>query len=97
MLIGPANPFDDVLDAIKESCHKCGLIAERVNEAQANERITDRILKSIQKAKYVIVDLTESRPNVFYEVGYAQVIGKLPNYIAKQGTHLARISHQTIE
>ena len=88
MPIGPSNPFDDVLDAIKETCERCGLTAERVDEAQANERITDRILESIQKAEYVIVDLTESRPNVFYEAGYAQGIGKLPVYIARQGTQL---------
>ncbi|KAF3984759.1 MAG: hypothetical protein HFP81_00535 [Methylococcales symbiont of Hymedesmia sp. n. MRB-2018] len=88
MPIGPANPFDDVLDAIKETCKNCGLSAERVDEAQVNERITDRILESIQKAEYVIVDLTESRPNVFYEAGYAQGIGKVPVYIAKAGTVL---------
>ncbi len=88
MPIGPANPFDDVLDAIKETCKNCGLSAERVDEAQVNERITDRILESIQKAEYVIVDLTESRPNVFYEAGYAQGIGKVPIYIAKAGTVL---------
>ena len=88
MPIGPANPFDDVLDSIKESCQRCGLTAERVDEAESNERITDRILESIQKAEYVVVDLTESRPNVFYEAGYAQGIGKLPIYIAKSGTTL---------
>ncbi len=88
MPIGPVNPYDDVLDAIKETCDRCGLTAERVDEAQVNERITDRILESIQKAEYVIVDLTESRPNVFYEAGYAQGIGKLPIYIAKNGTEL---------
>lgn len=88
MPIGMPNHSDDVLDAIKETCNKCGLTAERVDEVQANERITDRILESIQKAEYVIVDLTESRPNVFYEAGYAQGIGKLPVYIASQGTIL---------
>ena len=88
MPIGPANPYDDVLDAIKETCKNCGLTAERVDEAQVNERITDRILESIQKAEYVIVDLTEARPNVFYEAGYAQGIGKLPVYIARTGTEL---------
>lgn len=88
MPIGPANPYDDVLDAIKETCKSCGLTAERVDEAQVNERITDRILESIQKAEYVIVDLTESRPNVFYEAGYAQGIGKLPIYIARARTEL---------
>lgn len=88
MPIGPANPFDDVLDAIKEACIKLGLNAERIDEAQSNEKISDRILESIQKSEYVVVDLTESRPNVFYEAGYAQGIGKLPIYIARTGTKL---------
>lgn len=88
MPIGTSSPFDDVLDSIKEACDRCGLTAERVDEAQVNERITDRILESIQKAEYVVVDLTESRPNVFYEAGYAQGIGKVPVYVARKGTKL---------
>lgn len=88
----PISPNDqqleDVLDGIKEAAKKCGLNAERVDEAQSNERITDRILESIRKAEYVIVDLTSSRPNVFYEAGYAQGINKTPIYIARKGTKL---------
>ncbi len=86
----PMSPKDqqleDVLDGIKEAARKCGLNAERVDEAQSNERITDRILESIRKAEFVIVDLTNSRPNVFYEAGYAHGIGKIPIYIAREGT-----------
>jgi hypothetical protein len=78
----------DVLDAIKEAAGRCGLNAERVDEPQSNERITDRILESIRKAEYVIVDLTGSKPNVFYEAGYAHGIGKIPIYIARHGTKL---------
>lgn len=78
----------DVLDSIKEAAARCGIHAERVDEPQSNERITDRILESIRKAEYVIVDLTSSRPNVFYEAGYAQGLGKTPIYVANQGTHL---------
>ncbi|MEH6395152.1 hypothetical protein [Pseudoalteromonas sp.] len=89
MAINPENPeLEDVLDAIKEGAGRCGIQAERVDEAQSNERITDRILESIEKAEFVIVDLTNSRPNVFYEAGYAQGIGKTPIYIAKDGTKL---------
>jgi nucleoside 2-deoxyribosyltransferase len=89
MAIDPQNSdLEDVLDAIKEGASRCGIQAERVDEAQSNERISDRILESIEKAEYVIVDLTNSRPNVFYEAGYAQGIGKIPVYIAKDGTKL---------
>ena len=89
MAIDPENAaLEDVLDAIKEGAARCGILAERVDEVQSNERITDRILESIDKAEYVIVDLTHLKPNVFYEAGYAQGIGKIPIYIAKDGTKL---------
>lgn len=89
MSIDPDNSeLEDVLDAIKEGSGRCGIQAERVDEAQSNERITDRILESIEKAEFVIVVLTNSRPNVFYEAGYAQGIGKIPIFIAKDGTKL---------
>ena len=88
----PMNPKDhtlvDVLDAIKEAAKRCNILAERIDEPQSNERISDRILQSIQKAKYVIVDLTNSRPNVFFEAGYAHGIGNIPIYFAKYGTDI---------
>jgi hypothetical protein len=74
------------LDAIKEAARRCGIHAERIDEPQSNDRITDRILESIRKAEYVIVDLTKSKPNVFYEAGYAHGIGKIPIYVARHGT-----------
>jgi hypothetical protein len=80
--------LEDVLDSIKEAAQRCGIHAERVDEPQTNERITDRILDSIRKAEYVIVDLTNSRPNVFYEAGYAQGLNKTPIYIARHGVKL---------
>ena len=89
MPIDSGDPqLEDVLDSIKEAAQRCGIHAERVDEPQSNERITDRILESIRKAEYVIVDLTGSRPNVFYEAGYAQGLKKTPIYIARDGTKL---------
>lgn len=78
----------DVLDAIKTAARACGVEAERVDEPQSNERISDRILESIRRAEFVFVDLTGSRANVFFEAGYAHGLGKLPIYLARQGTRL---------
>lgn len=87
ILVGdPEN--DDVLDAIKEAAHRCRITAERVDEPASSERITDRILQSIRRAEFVIVDLTHSRQNVYCEAGYAHGLGKVPIYIAKEGTEL---------
>jgi hypothetical protein len=76
----------DVLEAIKAAATDCGIIAERVDEVESNERITDRILESITKAEFVIVDLTKERPNVFFEAGFAHGSGKVPIYVARAGT-----------
>jgi hypothetical protein len=87
MPIDPTKPeLEDVLEAIKTAAAELGLVAERVDEPQFNERITDRIIDSINRAQFVVCDLTNSRPNVYYESGYAHGVGKIPIYIAKQGT-----------
>ncbi len=87
MPIDKTNPqLDDVLDAIKTACARLGFVAERVDEFQNNEKITDNILEGIQKAEFVIADLTHSKPNVYYEAGYAHALKKTPIYIARNGT-----------
>ena len=78
----------DVLDAIKKAGQRCGIQAERVDDQQSNDRITDRILESIRRAEFVIVDLTTSRPNVYFEAGYAHACTKTPIYIARDRTQL---------
>jgi len=76
----------DVLEAIKTAAADCGITAERVDEVESNQRITTRILESICKAEFVIVDLTNERPNVFFEAGFAHGLGKVPIYVARAGT-----------
>ncbi|NER78881.1 MAG: hypothetical protein F6K42_04745 [Leptolyngbya sp. SIO1D8] len=85
MSMDPNNPeLDDILDAIKEGASSCGVTAERIDEEQTNEPITKRMLTAITESEFVVVDLTHARPNVYYEAGYAQGLGKIPIYIAKQ-------------
>jgi hypothetical protein len=77
----------DVLEAIKAGAKECSITAERIDDDERNERVTDRILEAIRKAEFVIVDLTNERPNVFFEAGYAHGLGKIPIYVAREGTH----------
>ena len=77
----------DVLEAIKSGAKECSITAERIDDDERNERITDRILEAIRKAQFVIVDLTNERPNVYFEAGYAHALGKVPIYVARAGTH----------
>ena len=78
----------DVHDSLKAACQEMGLTAKRVDDVQTNNRITDTIRNLIDASEFVIADLSDSRPNVFFEAGYAEGIGKTPIYVAKNGTDL---------
>ncbi|HAU0932760.1 hypothetical protein SCO85_12055 [Legionella pneumophila serogroup 1] len=80
------DELEDIHDSIKTCAEECGIIAERIDEDLRSEKITDRILESLQKAQFIIVDLTHSRPNVYFEAGYAHGLNKIPIYLAKKGT-----------
>lgn len=89
MPIDQSKPeLEDVLDSIKTAALELSLVAERVDEPEFNERITDRIIDSINRAEFVVCDLTNSKQNVYYEAGYAHGIGKIPIFIARLGTNV---------
>jgi hypothetical protein len=72
-----AKEFDDVYKlGIKDACSAAGLYCERVDEQFFEERILDRIYNQINKADYLIADLSGKNANVFYEVGYAHCLKK---------------------
>lgn len=78
----------DVLNTMKRACHSLGKKAERVDDYIHKNEITEKMLGSIKSAEYVITDLTHSRPNVYYELGYAHAYGKDVIITAKRGTKL---------
>lgn len=71
--------FDDVYKlGIKDTAQKLGIIAERVDEQIFHkENILERIYSQISAADFIIADMTDRNPNVFYEVGYAHAKGKI--------------------
>jgi len=69
-------------------CRELGYTCGRVNEKNAGTRILPDILERIRLAAFIIVDLTDLRPNVFYELGYADGLGRKVIVTAKRGTEL---------
>lgn len=80
----------DTYDAIRRGILKvhADLKVERVDEQPGSFAITEGIWKSIRRARLVICDLTDERPNVYYELGYAHALGKPMVCVARTGTNI---------
>ena len=80
--------LEDAYDSFEQVTTALGYRCTRVTQANAGERILPDILDRIRRAAFTIVDLTDLRPNVFYELGYADGLGKKVVVTAKDGTEL---------
>lgn len=82
---------DDTYLAIKDECKKIRLEAVRIDEVTGSGLILRNIVNYIEKSEFLIVDLTDEKPNVYYELGYAHGVGNEDCdilLIAKEGTKL---------
>lgn len=68
--------------AVKPAVEQLGYRCERADEQQFNGSIRDRIMSNIQRARFIIADMTEARPNCYYELGIAHALGKEVIHIA---------------
>ncbi|MBW1298126.1 nucleoside 2-deoxyribosyltransferase [Aquimarina litoralis] len=60
----------------------------RMDKITDIKRITPEMFSNIKKSAFVIVDLTLERPNVYYELGYADALNKPIIATAKKGTSI---------
>lgn len=86
------NP--DLLGTYKAMC-AAGLLVrgrtlrvERIDAKLGDYKITHEVLHGIRRAALIICDVSEERPNVYYELGYARGLGKTVITCAKHGTPL---------
>lgn len=64
--------FDDIFYfGIQGAVHENGLLCERIDQDSFTGEILARILDKIEKAKFIIAELSGANPNVYLEVGYA--------------------------
>jgi hypothetical protein len=77
-IVMPFNPLfaTEYERIIRPAVEEIGLRCVRGDEIYSRPRIMDDIWKHIRSSRLVIAELTGKNPNVFYEVGLAQAIGK---------------------
>ena len=80
--------YIDLYDAYEAVCKNFGFKAVRTDQVTSLERITPRILDGIRHSAFVIADVTEKSLNVFYEIGFAEGLGRPVIVTAKEGTEL---------
>ncbi|MEX3954421.1 hypothetical protein [Trinickia sp. EG282A] len=79
-LVFVLTPFDkefiDDFYSVKSTCESVGLRCVRGDEEHASGDIFSHILKLIAKSDFVIANISSRNPNVYYELGIAQALGK---------------------
>jgi hypothetical protein len=50
---------------------------------------SESIVEGLRKAAFVVVDLSNPRPNIHWEAGFAHGLGKTPVYVARKGADIA--------
>ena len=63
-------------DHLRPTIEKSGLRCERADEILGTTAITSDIWERINRARFLLADLTDQNPNVFYELGLAHALGK---------------------
>jgi hypothetical protein len=80
-LIFAAMPFapqyeDVFFVAMSYAAEQVGAVCDRVDRREFQGSVVEEIHRMIRKSVAVIVDLSESKPNVLYEAGYAHALKK---------------------
>lgn len=65
--------MSDLFDkAIRPAIKNAGYHAKRADTYEHNEPIMDRVIDDIRKAPFVVAELTNNNPGVYYEAGFAK-------------------------
>ena len=80
--------FTDLLESIQGTCEAFGYAAYRVDETNEGERILPEIIRGIRQSAFVIADVSESKSNVYWELGLAAGMDKEIILTARKGTDL---------
>lgn len=81
-------PRKNLENSYRVACEKFDYELEQVTELTAEEGIVREIHDKIRQSAFVLADFTDLKPNVFYEFGFAQGLGKRRIVTAKKNTEL---------
>lgn len=71
MIMSFDSKFDGIYGTIKDEFEKHQIICNRADEMNGSQPIVNKIINGILESQYIVVDITDAKPNVFYELGIA--------------------------
>jgi hypothetical protein len=77
---------DTFARAIRPAARAAGLVAVQLRHDPTSGDIVDRIKREIRAATFVVADLSESRPSVLHEYGFAEAVPRPVVTITSTGT-----------
>lgn len=87
MWMDKARPeLTDVADAVRDVFRTFDIRAIRADDIEHEGIITERVINEIRTSEFLFADLTGTRPNVYYEIGFAHALGKRVILFRKSGT-----------
>jgi hypothetical protein len=88
MSFSESAQYKDLYVAIQKACGQYGYVARRVDESNDRKRIIPEIIRGIRQAAFVVADVSEAKPNVYWELGLANGMDKELIMVGRKGTAL---------
>ncbi len=76
--------FDKRFEVIEKLLGSHDAVAIRIDKEHTLGELVKRIKEEIERAQFVIADLTDERPSCYFEVGYAEALRKPIIYVASK-------------
>jgi hypothetical protein len=76
--------YNDRFEVVEKAVGMNGGVAIRIDRERPMGELVSRIKREIRDALFIVADLTDERPSCYFEVGFAEALGKPVVYIASQ-------------
>jgi hypothetical protein len=76
--------YDERFQVIEEALQPFECVAIRIDKEQHLGDLVSRIKTEIRRARFIIADLTDERPSCYFEVGYAEALGRPIIHVASK-------------
>ena len=83
--------------AIRPACEEAGAVCERIEEQHFLESVLHETSDEILAAELIIADITEQRPALFYEIGFAHAFARATLMLARRSAEIPiDVSHRPL-